>query len=59
MSERLEAIEELIAMARGVPDCSRCDGTGEITWNPSRIHDPQQADYAECPVCHGEGEVLR
>jgi DnaJ-class molecular chaperone len=37
--------------------CPRCDGSGEIGFNPSPINDPQCADSAPCNVCHGEGVV--
>lgn len=34
--------------------CSRCDGEGEIVFNPS-WPDPQTEDYATCPECGGSG----
>jgi DnaJ-class molecular chaperone len=37
--------------------CDRCEGEGQITYNPSRIRDPQEEREARCPKCHGEGVV--
>lgn len=38
--------------------CERCDGEGEVRFNPSRScpPDPQMEDYAPCPDCGGTGE---
>ncbi len=35
--------------------CTRCDGGGEVYWNPSPINDPQLEEAATCPRCDGEG----
>lgn len=55
-SERVQAVERLIAMATGADICPRCKGEGELYRNVSFPVDPQMDDYAECPVCHGTGE---
>jgi hypothetical protein len=39
------------------PTCPRCDGGGEVTWNPSPINDPQCVETATCPRCEGTGLV--
>jgi DnaJ-class molecular chaperone len=59
MSERLEALHQLIAWARGDHICKRCNGEGELYFDLSRhfASDPQMDDYAECPDCGGTGEV--
>jgi len=41
----------------GYRSCPRCDGGGEVTWNPSVRNDPQCEESATCPVCRGRGEV--
>lgn len=33
--------------------CTRCDGGGEVYWNPSHIGDPQLEQSAPCPRCDG------
>jgi DnaJ-class molecular chaperone len=33
--------------------CLRCDGGGEVYWNPSHIGDPQLEQSAPCPRCDG------
>ncbi len=35
--------------------CQRCDGGGEIAWNPSPFGDPQDVETATCPRCDGSG----
>jgi DnaJ-class molecular chaperone len=35
--------------------CPRCEGDGEITWNPA-YPDPRGEQTATCPRCHGTGE---
>ncbi len=37
------------------PRCPRCDGGGEVHWNPSPIGDPQCEESATCPRCGGDG----
>jgi hypothetical protein len=39
----------------GPRTCTKCDGGGEVHWNPSPINDPQLEQSATCPRCDGKG----
>lgn len=56
-SERVQAVEQLIAWATGKHICPRCDGEGEIRFNASPDCDPQHDDHTPCRRCGGTGEI--
>jgi hypothetical protein len=37
--------------------CPRCEGSGEISWNPSRGGDPQAVVSMVCGRCGGSGSL--
>lgn len=37
--------------------CTECEGSGELTYNPSHYGDPQCEVEETCDACNGDGEL--